>query len=119
MFLTAQTHHGDRAEYKYVVYANGSHNTKIHPGSFPVDELQRKSFVQDIFTAVRTSNEIICEGLFRIDIMYSKGMGKMVLNELESLEAGHDSGNVENNTKVFSHLEKYWEDIIRGIIHNL
>ena len=27
-------------------------------------------------------------------------MGKMVLNELESLEARHDSGNGENNIKV-------------------
>jgi hypothetical protein len=50
--------------------------------------------------------------------MYSKGMEKMVLNELESLEARHDSGNGENNIKVFSGLEKYWEDIIHGIINN-
>ena len=46
-------------------------------------------------------------------------MGKMVLNELENLEAQNDSGNGENNIKVFSGLEKYWEDIIRGIMKNL
>jgi hypothetical protein len=102
-----------------VLYPGGCHNTRGNPGSINADEKQIEEFVQNIFASVKNSGEYICEGLFRIDVMYNKGLKKMVVNELESLEAGHDCGKPNKNAKVSSHLGSYWETIIRTMLGNL
>jgi hypothetical protein len=84
-----------------------------------LQKLIDKKFVKEVYKAVKEScPDIIHEGLFRVDIMYSHSMKKLVLNELESLEAGFECNQSSNNLKITNHLNHYWNSIIVNIVSN-
>jgi hypothetical protein len=115
---TAQVHCGSYDEYKYVFHPDGFHHVNIGAKGC-LTEIDRQKFVKEVYKAVKEScPNIIHEGLFRVDIMYSHSMKKLVLNELESLEAGFECNQSSNNLKITNHLNHYWNSIIANIVSN-
>jgi hypothetical protein len=82
-------------------------------GSLLHDEDERRRFVLEILKTFRERcSEAITNGLFRVDIMYSKGLKKMVLNEFESFEASFEANKIEKDALVVDHLELFWDKTI-------
>lgn len=62
--------------------------------------------------------EFILDGLVRVDL-FKSNKGDLVVNELESLEAGYAGTDEAANAKTLSFLELYWEQKIYDCIVSL
>lgn len=58
------------------------------------------------------------DGLVRVDL-FKNNEGKLVVNELESLDASYEGSNKTSNDETFSFLEMYWEQKIYECIADL
>jgi hypothetical protein len=107
----------NRKEYK-LVFLNGefTHVAIPHKEASPSkafgDPASRQLFAEECLAALQ-NRMVGClfVPIFRIDIMYYKG--KMVLNEIESLEAMYE-GTKEGPTSV--HLEEFWYQCIKSLV---
>ena len=68
-------------------------------------------FATSVMAFVALHAEYILDGLVRIDI-FKDNAGKLVVNELESLEARSFSANDQINSSCERFLSEYWEKII-------
>jgi hypothetical protein len=55
--------------------------------------------------------QFILDGLVRVDLMCNNE-GKLVVNELESLDADYDSLQMEDTSRANAFLDQYWEQKI-------
>jgi hypothetical protein len=69
------------------------------------------AFGTSIIKCISEHDEFILSGLVRVDIMVNNE-GHLVLNELESLEARHDTLEPNLSASCFSILSEYWEKVI-------
>lgn len=74
-------------------------------------------FGTSIIKCISEYDEFIISGLVRVDIMVNNE-GHLVLNELESLEARHDSLEPALSASCATFLSEYWEKIIYECIDN-
>ena len=57
----------------------------------------------------------LCDGLIRVDIMCTND-GRLIVNEIESLEASYNSKNFNNNLQLTNKLVQYWINQISELI---
>jgi hypothetical protein len=76
------------------------------------------SFATAAVQTVSAYDEYITDGLVRVDI-FKNNEGKLVVNELESLEARHPTVNLSEEGRCKSFLEIYWQKKIYYCISNL
>ena len=72
----------------------------------------------------RLGNDHWLEQMSRVDIMYSELRQSMVVNEIESLEAGYklqsiDTLSIARDSKVFTFLKSYWDQKLHETIRPL
>lgn len=73
-------------------------------------------FGASVIKCASEHDEFILNGLVRVDIM-KNNEGHLVLNELESLEARHDTLDSALSVSCSTFLSEYWEKTIYECIH--
>ena len=73
-------------------------------------------FGQCVMNCVSVHDEYVLDGLVRVDIMRNN-QGELVLNELESLEARHDTLDPVLSVSCSNFLSEYWEKVIYECIY--
>jgi hypothetical protein len=74
------------------------------------------AFAESVMQCISVHDEYIMNGLVRVDVMQNNA-GQLVLNELESLEARHDSLDPGLSVSCSNFLSEYWEKVIYERIH--
>lgn len=114
----------NRREYKivclgevplYVARIKGHDSRHTPPGinqaftSDSVGHSDLKAFAAAAISKIHAAQPglLLADGLFRVDIMVLKN-GKMVVNELESMEANYDSTRIINEGHVSQYLRTYY-----------
>lgn len=78
------------------------------------------AFAETVVTIMQHFDDlkVILDGLIRVDL-FDDGKGKLVVNEIESLEAAYNVTDEEANNRVQTFLDQYWEKKIYDSINNL
>ena len=79
------------------------------------------AFGHSVLERLRTNNLEQCyilDGLVRIDIFKSNS-GELVLNEVESLEAGYQTLHAASCAKVDTFLQMYWQTKLYDSVNDL
>jgi hypothetical protein len=77
------------------------------------------SFAQKALESLRVHEDtFILDGLLRVDL-FKSNEGKLVVNELESLEACYFSSTLGESSQCDQYLEEYWEIQINECLCNL
>jgi len=87
---------------------------RINPrhGRKSADEATLFEFAVQVVTLLKQRDpNFIADGLVRVDI-FCNGQGRLVVNEIESLEANYSKQPNELQMQVTNALTKYWENIL-------
>lgn len=76
-----------------------------------VENAKLVDFAKSVMQCIAAHDEYILNGLVRVDVMQNNE-GQLVLNELESLEARHDTLDETLSAECYSFLFQYWEKTI-------
>lgn len=96
----------------------GSAVVKSLPGYTSDDLIKFGHDVIDRLSNNSLGHNYILDGLVRID-MFKSNDGKLVLNEVESLEAGYKTNDENACARVATFIQIYWETKIFNSIHTL
>lgn len=86
--------------------SGGSSLKKSFPGH---DTNALIAFGNSIIARIAEIPKFVTDGVIRVDVFYSLNHDKLVLNELESLEAAYYSTDTAKEDEVLSFLQFYWE----------
>ena len=115
----------NRKEYKVVLFnchaqyvadisTGSNHKGSIIFSHAPHSELVDFA-VQAALLLSKTCSFFICDGIVRIDVFQTM-QGKLVVNEVESLEANYSSRNHLNQLRMRNLLDQYWHSILSSLI---
>lgn len=75
-------------------------------------ETELVEFATAVMAALRGRNEYILDGLVRVDLFYNRREDRLVVNELENLEAVYYSANHSEQCNADCWLRQYWKNKI-------